>query len=172
MDIGLTEAISGGTTCSATYAVRIEEGYEAVPSEGVTTFTPASNFTMTVYLSVYRLDEKGEQVILATDVPSQGECAVIITSGGGVVDAKKKKYPWVDLNGTNHFSNKVGKSVKGCQAEFLMGCMENQLSKLGGDVTALQKQFTGRKGEEEEIAVMAEVVNKMKKTVEYLKKSA
>ena len=156
---------SGAICCEATYAVRIAEGDLAVPSLGVTSFTPATNFTKTVYVSVFRKNENGEEIRIATDAPHQEDCALIVTSGGGVVDARNKDDPWVDLNGTNHFSKRVGKSIKGDQSDFLLGCMEDQLGKLGDDVAALQKLFAGRKGDEEEITGMTEDVNKLRKTV-------
>ena len=167
---GICSAISGGTDCSATYELRIEEGDTAIPSMGVATLRPSSNFTKTVYLSVHRLDGNGEKVIIATDSPHQEDCAVIVTCSGGIVDAKTKSNPWVDLNGTNHLSKKIGNHVKGGQADFLLGCVEEQLKTLRGDIDTLKKLFAGSKGEEEGVITMLEEVKKLRKTVEDLMK--
>ena len=165
---GIVGGGSGCISCKATYELLIEEGDQAIPPLGVATFRPATNFTHTAYLSVNRINEKGECVSIAKDSPHQEDCAVIVTSSGGIVDAKSKSNPWVDLNGTNHSSKRVGKNIKEGQVYFLLGCMEDQLGKLGADAATLRKLYAGNTGEQQEVMNMMEDVNKLRKNVDDL----
>ena len=76
-----------------------------MPKAALTTFKPPSNHTKTVYLTVLYYDSEGNERKIAEDVPHGESHTVIVTGTGGIVDAKDRRYPWIDLNGVDHRQN-------------------------------------------------------------------
>ena len=88
-----------------TYEVLIEAGFQRMPKGGLSTLKPPSNRTKTVYLTVLYYDSEGNERKIAEDVPYGESLSVIVTGTGGIVDAKDRRYPWIDLNGVDHRQN-------------------------------------------------------------------
>ena len=76
-----------------------------MPKAALTTFKPSSNHTKTVYLTVLYYDSEGNERKIADDVPYGDSHSVIVTGTGGIVDAKDRSYPWIDLNDVDHCQN-------------------------------------------------------------------
>ena len=73
-----------------------------MPKQAVTSFRPPSNQTQTVFVTVLYYDGEGNGRYLAQNAPFDERKSLIVTATGGIVDAKDRNMPWVDLNGENH----------------------------------------------------------------------
>ena len=178
---GLGGTSSGSQSCSAEYLLQIEEGYLMIPKLGISTIKPSSNFTKTVYVSMYRLQEDGTRLFMATDVPHEESAAAIVTSSGGIVSAKHRKRPWVDLGGRSHYCDDcqhVGEVCSPCEeaggcpvvfeskasSELLSGVKED-LEKLSSDLDSLKKRFDGKGEAEKDVCDMADDVSRLTDSV-------
>ena len=115
------------------YLLHIEEGYLMIPALGISTMKPASNFTKTVYVSMYRELEDGSRCFMAQDVPHAENISAIITCNGGIVTAKSRKRPWVDLGDRDHYCEECQTTGSKCEA-----CAE-----AGGCAAGRDDQATG-----------------------------
>ena len=82
----------------------LSAGFVKVPVNGVTSFQPELRDTKTVYITIICFDNLGDQKIIATNLPHGPSHSVIITKGGGVVDAADGM-KWTDKNGIYHKVN-------------------------------------------------------------------
>ena len=90
-----------------------EEGFSRMPSQGVTTFEPNCEATGTVYISIVYYDIEGTQHTIADNLPHGKSYQAIVTSYGGIVDAKRiGKDSWLDKQGKEH----KAESCKDCRS--------------------------------------------------------
>ena len=84
------------------YELMIEEGFAKIPKQAITNFKPRENHTETAYVTVLYYYEEDKKHCIAEDLPHGYRHAIIVTATGGIVDARSKNEPWVDINGVNH----------------------------------------------------------------------
>ena len=84
------------------YIRPIDEGFCEMPKQTVTSFHPPPNHTQTVFVTAIYYDGEGDRKFLAQNAPFQASQSLIVTSAGGIVDAKDRNSPWVARDGKNH----------------------------------------------------------------------
>ena len=152
-----------------------------IPKLGISTIKPASNFTKTVYVSMYRIQEDGTRLFMANDVPHEEGAAAIVTCSGGIVSAKNRKYPWIDLGGRSHYCDgcqdagdecspceKAGGCPAVCESlvsSELLSDVNEDLEKLSSDLDSLKKRFAAKGEAEKDVCDMADDVYRLTDSV-------
>jgi len=115
-------------------------GFTKMSRGNVTTFKPAQNSDSedmkVIYVTIGYYDEDGKEKYLAKNSVHEKSYNVIITESGGIVDSYSRSYPWIDLNGMQHYCKTCLSQRSTCTI-----CLVNHnLEEIQKSITAVQTE--------------------------------